>query len=197
MRSGRSKRRLFEQLEERLALATYYVSNQGNDNQNGSSGTPWLTLQKAADTVGRRRHGDRPGRHLRRLRPAPRRHGRQPRSRSRPKPASLINQPQRAHARRHQPGRGRLRDDRGVRSRRHAAGRHPLGAQPPRHHPQQPLRPQRPLGHLHRLQRRTSRSRTTSALARPSSTASTSPTAATARWFAATCFGAITPTAST
>ena len=51
MRSGRSKRRLFEQLEERLALATYFVSNQGNDDQNGSCGTPWLTLQKAADAV--------------------------------------------------------------------------------------------------------------------------------------------------
>ncbi len=51
MQSGRSKRRLFEQLEERLALTTYFVSNQGNDNQNGASATPWLTLQKAADTV--------------------------------------------------------------------------------------------------------------------------------------------------
>jgi hypothetical protein len=31
--------------------ATYYVSTTGNDNNNGSSGSPWRTLQKAANTM--------------------------------------------------------------------------------------------------------------------------------------------------
>jgi len=31
--------------------STYYVSNSGNDGADGSQGTPWLTLQHAADTV--------------------------------------------------------------------------------------------------------------------------------------------------
>jgi len=30
---------------------TYYVSTSGNDNNNGSSGSPWRTLQKAANTM--------------------------------------------------------------------------------------------------------------------------------------------------
>jgi parallel beta-helix repeat protein len=51
MRRARRKFVGFERLEERLALATYYVSNLGNDNGAGSSAAPWLTLQKAADTV--------------------------------------------------------------------------------------------------------------------------------------------------
>jgi parallel beta-helix repeat protein len=51
MRRPRRKLVGFERLEERLALATYYVSNLGGDNQAGSSAAPWLTLQKAADTV--------------------------------------------------------------------------------------------------------------------------------------------------
>ncbi len=42
----------FEQLETRLAMATLYVDDvSGNDTSNGSSATPWLTLQKAADSV--------------------------------------------------------------------------------------------------------------------------------------------------
>ena len=51
MRRPRRKLVGFERLEERLALATYYVSNLGNDNGAGSSAAPWVTLQKAADTV--------------------------------------------------------------------------------------------------------------------------------------------------
>ena len=51
MRPVRRKLRLFERLEERLALATYYVSNQGSDSQDGSTGTPWATLQRAANIV--------------------------------------------------------------------------------------------------------------------------------------------------
>lgn len=40
-----------EQLEARLALATLFVSNSGNDANDGSSATPWATLQKAANVV--------------------------------------------------------------------------------------------------------------------------------------------------
>ncbi len=122
MQSGRSKRRLFEQLEERLALATYFVSNQGNDNQNGASGTPWLTLQKAADTVVAGdtvivRAGTYTGFDLRRDGTAASRI-------TFSAEAGVADQPaQRAHARRHQPGRRRLRDDRGIRGGRHAASR--------------------------------------------------------------------------
>jgi parallel beta-helix repeat protein len=51
MRRSGHKFRSIERLEERLALSTYYVSNQGSDNQDGSASAPWATLQKAADTV--------------------------------------------------------------------------------------------------------------------------------------------------
>ena len=35
-----------------LRAATYYVSTGGNDSNNGSSGAPWRTVQKAATTLG-------------------------------------------------------------------------------------------------------------------------------------------------
>src|SRR6516225_231832 len=41
-----------ENLETRLVLSIYYVAPNGNDGSNGSSQTPWLTLQHAADWVG-------------------------------------------------------------------------------------------------------------------------------------------------
>jgi parallel beta-helix repeat protein len=47
-----SSRRLgLEQLESRYALATFYVSNSGNDTAAGSVEAPWQTLQKAANVV--------------------------------------------------------------------------------------------------------------------------------------------------
>jgi parallel beta-helix repeat protein len=45
------RRLLMERLENRLALATFYVSNAGSNASNGSTATPWLTLQYAADHV--------------------------------------------------------------------------------------------------------------------------------------------------
>ncbi|MEX2141677.1 MAG: right-handed parallel beta-helix repeat-containing protein [Pirellulales bacterium] len=51
MPNASTRRALFERLEERLALATYYVSSLGSDTHAGSPDTPWATLQKAADTV--------------------------------------------------------------------------------------------------------------------------------------------------
>jgi parallel beta-helix repeat protein len=47
----RRARLRFEQLEPRLALATVYVATTGSDTNNGSSGAPWRTLQKAASSV--------------------------------------------------------------------------------------------------------------------------------------------------
>ena len=35
----------------RLSAATYYVRTNGNDSADGSSGTPWLTVAKAATTA--------------------------------------------------------------------------------------------------------------------------------------------------
>lgn len=49
LRSGRRMR--LEQLENRFALATFYVSNAGNDASDGSAATPWSTLQQAANVV--------------------------------------------------------------------------------------------------------------------------------------------------
>src|SRR5262245_21985268 len=40
-----------ESLEPRFALATFYVSTLGADSNNGAEGTPWATLQKAANSV--------------------------------------------------------------------------------------------------------------------------------------------------
>ena len=40
-----------EILERRTLLSTYYVSTAGNNTANGSSGSPWRTLQYAADHV--------------------------------------------------------------------------------------------------------------------------------------------------
>ncbi|QDU26113.1 Cadherin domain protein [Anatilimnocola aggregata] len=45
------RRLRLEQLEARLALATFYVSNAGSDTNNGSAATPWSSLQKAANVV--------------------------------------------------------------------------------------------------------------------------------------------------
>ena len=47
----RTRPLLLEALEGRLPLATLYVSTLGNDANDGSSATPWRTLQKAANTV--------------------------------------------------------------------------------------------------------------------------------------------------
>jgi parallel beta-helix repeat protein len=48
---GAARRLGLEQLESRLALATYYVSNLGADTSDGDADSPWATLQKAANTV--------------------------------------------------------------------------------------------------------------------------------------------------
>ncbi len=40
-----------EQLEERTLLNAYFVAPTGSDSNNGSSALPWLTLQKAANSV--------------------------------------------------------------------------------------------------------------------------------------------------
>jgi parallel beta-helix repeat protein len=63
MARGNCRARLhFETLEPRLALAALYVATNGNDSNSGSADDPWLTLQKAANSV---RAGDtvvvRPG----------------------------------------------------------------------------------------------------------------------------------------
>ena len=42
---------LLEGLEQRLALATFYVSNTGSNTSSGAAATPWQTLQYAADHV--------------------------------------------------------------------------------------------------------------------------------------------------
>ena len=41
----------FEQLEQRVVLSTYWVSNSGNDSHAGSQASPWLTLQHAVNSV--------------------------------------------------------------------------------------------------------------------------------------------------
>src|SRR5687767_11668825 len=51
MSTFRSVRFCLEQLEERELLSAYFVSATGSDQANGSSATPWLTLQHAADVV--------------------------------------------------------------------------------------------------------------------------------------------------
>jgi len=50
-RVGATRRLRLEQLESRWLLATLYVSTSGNDAADGSSATPWKTLQYAADHV--------------------------------------------------------------------------------------------------------------------------------------------------
>src|SRR6478736_1481091 len=51
-RAVRTGRRLrMEQLESRLALATFYVATTGSDAGSGLVDAPWQTLQKAANTV--------------------------------------------------------------------------------------------------------------------------------------------------
>lgn len=47
----RTRRLRLETLESRLALATLYVSPLGSDANDGSTAAPWLTLQKAANSV--------------------------------------------------------------------------------------------------------------------------------------------------
>src|SRR5262245_26537330 len=42
---------LLELLERRTLLSTYYVATTGNNASNGSSVSPWRTLQYAADQV--------------------------------------------------------------------------------------------------------------------------------------------------
>src|SRR4030095_15621663 len=42
---------LTEQLESRVLLSSYYVSPLGSDANPGTSDRPWLTLQKAANSV--------------------------------------------------------------------------------------------------------------------------------------------------
>src|SRR5687768_15641301 len=49
--AGATRLLALEQLESRLALATFFVATSGNDSSDGSSGDPWLTLQRAADVV--------------------------------------------------------------------------------------------------------------------------------------------------
>jgi parallel beta-helix repeat protein len=52
MRRRQSRRACtFEVLEQRLALATYYVATSGSNSGDGSAGSPWLTLQHAAGRV--------------------------------------------------------------------------------------------------------------------------------------------------
>jgi parallel beta-helix repeat protein len=51
MRTTRTRRALVERLEDRRMLATFYVSNLGNDTLDGSIGAPWATLQRAAEVV--------------------------------------------------------------------------------------------------------------------------------------------------
>ncbi len=46
-----TSRALFEVLEERQLLSTYFVSAGGSDSAAGGSSAPWATLQKAADQV--------------------------------------------------------------------------------------------------------------------------------------------------
>src|SRR3954471_25033502 len=40
-----------EALEQRALMSTYYVSPSGSDSNGGTTGAPFLTLQKAADAV--------------------------------------------------------------------------------------------------------------------------------------------------
>src|SRR5262249_29322783 len=47
----RSFRPHLELLEVRELLSTFFVATNGSDGGNGSSATPWATLQHAADTV--------------------------------------------------------------------------------------------------------------------------------------------------
>jgi parallel beta-helix repeat protein len=42
---------MFEQLESRVALSTFYVATNGNDGGSGGKSTPWLTLQHAVNTI--------------------------------------------------------------------------------------------------------------------------------------------------
>src|SRR6187431_2649785 len=47
----RARRLAAERLENRLALATFYVASSGSNANTGSAATPWATLQYAADRV--------------------------------------------------------------------------------------------------------------------------------------------------
>ena len=49
--AGAARRLALEPLESRLALATFFVANGGNDASDGSTNSPWQTLQHAADLV--------------------------------------------------------------------------------------------------------------------------------------------------
>jgi hypothetical protein len=51
MRTRLSPRLQLEELEPRLALSTFFVDPNGNDNQAGTQQAPWQTLQHAADLV--------------------------------------------------------------------------------------------------------------------------------------------------
>src|SRR5687767_9593149 len=48
---GRVVRAVLEVLESRQLLSTYYVSEEGDDGNDGSEAHPWRTIQKAADSV--------------------------------------------------------------------------------------------------------------------------------------------------
>ena len=50
-RSGPARTLGLESLETRNLLATFFVANTGNDGNDGGSAAPWLTLQKAANSV--------------------------------------------------------------------------------------------------------------------------------------------------
>jgi parallel beta-helix repeat protein/VCBS repeat-containing protein len=51
LRRSRAFRLCLEPLEDRLVLSTYYVAPDGDDGNFGGEFDPWLTLQKAADSV--------------------------------------------------------------------------------------------------------------------------------------------------
>jgi parallel beta-helix repeat protein len=51
LKAGAARPLALEHLESRLALATLFVATSGNDSSDGSSGSPWRTLQHAADVV--------------------------------------------------------------------------------------------------------------------------------------------------
>ena len=50
-RRPRRCRPAFEYFEDKLLLSTFYVAPGGNNSANGSTQSPWATIQKAANTV--------------------------------------------------------------------------------------------------------------------------------------------------